>query len=360
MRIALIDPFFDTSHKKWAEGFQKYSRHVVDIYAESPHNWKWKMTGGAIPAARKLNESSQVYNLLLVTDMIQLPLFKSLLHHRFSKIPIALYFHENQITYPWSPGDPDIIKKRDFHYGFINYTSALIADKIFFNSNYHLESFYKTLPVFLKKFPNHGAVKYCTDIYEKSSVLPIGLELPEFKPSSTQFPVFLWNHRWEYDKNPDLFFNSLFQLKDKGILFKVIVTGKSYKKCPPIFEKAKELLKDELIHFGYVQGIEDYNNLLGKANMLLVTSIQDFFGISTVEGISAGLYPVVPDRLAFKEHVPFDHEGVYKKDEEIIPLLLHLIEEKKYLETQRFSQFVRKYSWQNLIELYDDRFEKLM
>ena len=61
--------------------------------------------------------------------MLNLPVFKSLIK---SNVKIVLYFHENQITYPWSDNDPDIKLKRDQHYGFINYTSALIADEIIF------------------------------------------------------------------------------------------------------------------------------------------------------------------------------------------------------------------------------------
>ena len=39
-------------------------------------------------------------------------------------IPTAIYFHENQISYPWSPRDRDKIQNRDNHYGFINYVCA--------------------------------------------------------------------------------------------------------------------------------------------------------------------------------------------------------------------------------------------
>lgn len=360
MRIALIDPFFDTSHKIWAEGLRKYSRHTIDIYSDSPHNWKWKMTGGAISSARKLNSTGQEYELILVTDMIHLSVFKSLLRYKYLNTPIVLYFHENQITYPWSPDDQDIINERDHHYGFVNYTSALAADRIFYNSNYHLESFNSGLSCFLKMFPNHAAPTNCKLIKDKSQVLPLGLDLPEYHPSKIDKPVFIWNHRWEYDKQPELFFNTLFKLKDLGYSFSLIVSGRSYKSSPAIFKKAKEVLKEEIIHFGFVKHADEYKRLLEIANIMLATSIQDFFGISVVEAIAAGCYPVLPDRLAFPEHVPESHEECYQTNDQIIPMLIQIIEVKKYLRTRVYSDFVQKYHWNNLIDFYDLTFEGMI
>ena len=44
--------------------------------------------------------------------MIDLALLKSMLPTQLSGVPIALYMHENQLTYPWSKGDVDIELKR--------------------------------------------------------------------------------------------------------------------------------------------------------------------------------------------------------------------------------------------------------
>ena len=70
--------------------------------------------------------------------MLNLPVFQSLIKQ---SCPIVIYFHENQFTYPWSPNDKDVELQRDKHYGFINYSSALSADHVYFNSQFHLNSF---------------------------------------------------------------------------------------------------------------------------------------------------------------------------------------------------------------------------
>ena len=357
MRIALIDPFFDESHRLWAEGLKSYSTCEIHIYAGSAHNWKWKMVGGAINLAKKINSSDSNYDLFLVTDMLNVPLFKSMLSPHLRPVPIYLYFHENQITYPWSASDPDVELNRDHHYGFINYSSSLIANKIYFNSEFHQKSYTNALPSFLRMFPGLNFQFDIEQIRNKSSVLSIGLDLPELENERNVVPTFIWNHRWEYDKNPELFFNTLYEIKKRQIPFNLIVTGKSFKSSPQIFSEAKEKLENEIVHWGYAASKNEYFKLLKKANILLVTANQDFFGISTVEAIAAGCYPILPDRLSYPEHVRNGVNDVfYKNDQQAVTLLENIISKKKYLETKEFVNFVKKYSWKNVISEYDHQF----
>ena len=67
---------------------------------------------------------------------------------------IVMYFHENQLTYPWSPEDTDTTNNRDLHYAFINYTSSLISDYNYFNSQYHYDSYFDGLKKYLNKMPD--------------------------------------------------------------------------------------------------------------------------------------------------------------------------------------------------------------
>lgn len=355
MRIALIDPFFDYSHRLWAEGFKRHSRHEITIYSGSPIHWKWKMAGGAMPLAESVNDSDVSYDLFIVTDMLHLSVFKSLLNAKNINTPTLLYFHENQITYPWSTTDIDPKLRQDRHYGLMHYTSGLIAEAIAFNSEYHLQSFTNALPKFMKGFPD-SFEKGISEINSKSLVLPLGLDLPPYQRSTANKPIFLWNHRWEYDKNPEAFFSALKMLKNLKFDFGLIVVGKQYKQSPKVFNSAATIFSKEMIHFGYVEDREKYKDLLAVANVLLVTNNQDFFGISVVEGIAAGCYPCLPNRLSYPEHISssFSDSVFYDNDEEIVPLLKSLIKSGKYIESQAFSNYVRKYDWSSLIHSYDE------
>ena len=69
--------------------------------------WKWRMHGGAITLAESFNNSDWNPDLILCTDMLDLTTFLSLTRKKTKHIPVAIYFHENQISYPWSPKDRD-------------------------------------------------------------------------------------------------------------------------------------------------------------------------------------------------------------------------------------------------------------
>ena len=113
-------------------------------------------------------------------------------------------------------------------------------------------------------------------------------------------------------KNPELFFNSLLQLKEENIQFKLIVLGQSYSKIPSIFKAAKNNFSNQILHFGYAPSFEDYAKLLWQSDILPVTSNQDFFGGSVVEAIYCNNYPILPNRLAYPEHIPkSDQQKLY-------------------------------------------------
>ena len=144
LNIVLIEPFFTGSHKSWAEGYKKNSQHNIETISLKGIYWKWRMHGGAITLARMFNkhiEKHGIPDILLTTDMLNVPVFNSFA--KLDNIPIISFFHENQLTYPWSAQDRDKEKNRDHHYGFINYTTALRSNRIMFNSDFHKNSFIK-------------------------------------------------------------------------------------------------------------------------------------------------------------------------------------------------------------------------
>lgn len=369
MNIILVEPFFTGSHRSWALGFQAFSRHRVAILSLPGRYWKWRMYGGAVSLAKQLNDliERQKVDLLLCTDMLDLTTFLSLTRQSTAGIPIVVYFHENQITYPWSPDDADLKLGRNNQYGFLNYTTALAADRVFFNSPYHLASFLGALPDFLNQFPDFQELDRIAVIRQKSAVLPLGMDLRQldkFKitPSNT-VPLILWNHRWEYDKNPNDFFNILFQLDKEGIDFELAVLGEGYQKSPPIFAKATSVLKNRIAHFGFVQDFSTYAKWLWKSDVLPVTGHQDFFGGSVVEAIYTNTFPLLPNRLAYPMHIPAGQHPVHFYDGTKTDLYQKL---KSYLldfpnQKNKFSgqDYVKRYDWRTLAREYDEVLEQL-
>ncbi len=357
MHIVLIEPFMTGSHATWAEEFARFSRHEVTILSLPGKFWKWRMHGGAVALARMFQEQNLDPDLVLATDMLDLTTFLALLPGR--RFKTALYFHENQLTYPWSPDDPDR-RGGDRHYGFINYASALAANKVLFNSGYHRESFLAALPEFLGGFPDFRELETISEIRDKAEVLPLGLDLGRFDAHrtarQTDPPLILWNHRWEYDKDPDLFFGTLFRLAEEGIPFEVAVLGERFARVPPIFREARKRLGDRIVHFGFAPDFSEYATWLWRADILAACAEHDFFGASVVQAIYCNCRPLLPNRLAYPEHIPADLRKhiLYDSEEQFCAALKNLLLNRDELKPTASQNWVKKYDWLRLIGQYDD------
>ncbi|MBW2099560.1 MAG: DUF3524 domain-containing protein [Deltaproteobacteria bacterium] len=370
MNITLIEPFFTGSHAAWATEYAQHSGHNIDILSLSGNYWKWRMHGGAVTLATKFLESGAMPDMLLVTDMLDLTTFLALTRQKTARLPVAIYFHENQICYPWSPKDRDIRYKRDQHYGFINYSSALAADKVVFNSWYHYNSFLDELPRFLKQFPDRNELETVATIRAKSCVLHLGLDLQRFhapeiqeqrEGNIDQAPLILWNHRWEYDKNPEEFFQALFVLHEQDLDFRVAILGESFRQNYPIFGTAREKLGNKVVHYGYAEDFAHYAQWLHRADILPVTSHQDFFGASIVEALYCGCYPLLPKRLSYPELIPYERypEIFYHDFQELVEKLARSLQEITTIRQHNFRHCIKKYSWQSMAPEYDKIFGTL-
>ena len=357
MKILIVEPFLTGSHKAWAEGYAQSSKHKVEIISLPGRFWKWRMHGGAVTLAKRCLKLNFNPDFILATDMLNLPVFQSLVK---PECPVAIYFHENQFTYPWSPNDEDVELQRDKHYGFINYSSALSADNVYFNSQFHLDSFFTGLEDFLRQFPDYREIQNIDKIRAKSSVLHLGMDLMKFddykvEKGGNELPLILWNHRWEHDKNPEAFFDALIQLSQMGSKFNLAVLGEEFKQELPCFTKAREILKPHIVQFGYTDSFEDYANWLWKADILPVTSNQDFFGGSIMEGVYCCTTPLLPNRLTYPELFSQSENPqlFYENSDELIDKLTYAIQNISETRKRSYQVNARKYDWANMAKEYD-------
>ncbi len=372
MKILLIEPYYTGSHAAWAEGYARHSQHDIQLLHLDGQFWKWRMFGGAVTLARRFLELSFQPDVILSTDMLDLTTFLALTRERTAHLPTAVYFHENQITYPWSPGDRDVLNQRDKHYGFINYTSALAADMVLFNSAYHQRSFLGELPRLLRHFPDHREVGNVEIIREKSRVLHLGFDfirlrkyrsqVPPYGTQAGRPPLLLWNHRWEYDKNPEAFFKTLYALMDRGVDFEVAVLGKKFSQSPEVFIQARKRLGKRIVQFGFVDSFADYVGWLHAADILPVTSNHDFFGMSVVEAVSCGCYPLLPFHLSYPEiFLPESWEKIYYQDmSELILKLEQVVQNLERFQTKDLQLAVSRFSWTELAPEYDSALQTLV
>ncbi|MCP5096646.1 MAG: DUF3524 domain-containing protein [Chloroflexi bacterium] len=368
MNITLLSPYHGGSHKAWAAGYTAVSHHNITLLSMPDRFWKWRMHGGAITLGRRFLEQAIEADLILATDMLDLTTFLALTRAKTSNTPAILYMHENQLTYPL-PADGATgpmrrqLGERDRHYAFINFASMLAADQVLFNSDYHLTSFLQELPNFLKHFPEYNELGTIQALQKKSAILPVGVDFQRLTHHTAQtdndIPLILWNQRWEYDKNPEAFFELLYHLADEGVPFRLALCGQQYGKRPLIFTQALEKLADHIIHVGHADA-DLYQSLLWQADVTISTAHHEFFGISILEAIYCHTFPILPNRLSYPELIPsayHDHCLYHNKES--------LIERTKWVLSQRqqsqkiageLATAVSRYDWTKVAKKYDNFF----
>jgi glycosyltransferase involved in cell wall biosynthesis len=360
LNFLFIEPFFGGSHREFAKGLISHSHHRIDLVTLPARFWKWRMRGAALYFAKKI-PSLKRYNALITTDLMSLSDYKTLSPGICP--PVLVYFHENQLTYPLAPGE-----HMDYQFGFTDITTALAADRVLFNSRTHCDAFFSHLPGFLKMMPEYRPNWAVGEIRSKAGVLYPGCRFPASgfcgdEPSIQLPPLIIWNHRWEFDKNPDEFFYVLDRVLEKGIEFRLALLGESSQVVPKAFMGARDRYEDRIVQYGYVKSRQAYVNWLKRGAIVISTAQQENFGISVVEAIRFGCVPLLPARLVYPEIIPdgFHSDVLYKNKKELVRKLTRLITNYSRFETLRreLSAAMGRFSWPNLIDHYDEELEKL-
>jgi len=300
MKILALEPYYGGSHKAFLDGWTKSSRHEWDLFTLPANKWKWRMRASAIEFAYEVNRrlgQGQTWDVIFCSDMLNLAEFLGLAGPKLRKIPAVVYFHENQLTYP-----SRFEQERDNHFAMTNMTTALSAVSVWFNSSFHRDDFLSALKSFLRRMPDHRPLDAIEDVRKKSSVYPQGIESFAVRKKRPSVPIrILWAARWEHDKNPEDFFEALKHVKEGGIDFRLSVIGEQFKDAPEVFTWARDFFEDHIDRWGYQEGRSEYESALGEADIIVTTAIHEFFGISVVEAIAAGAYPILPKRLSYPE-----------------------------------------------------------
>jgi glycosyltransferase involved in cell wall biosynthesis len=372
LKIALLSPYHTGSHRAWAEGFQRHSRHNVRIFALPGRFWKWRMHGGAVTLARDYNESGFNADIVLATDMLDVTTFLALTRRRTADLPVALYMHENQLTYPLpADGRTGPMRRqrgeRDSHYVFVNFASMLAANRVFFNSLYHERALLDALPAFLKHFPDYPELQTVEEIAARCTVLPPGVDfarlLPAIpRPSSPLAPLIIWNQRWEYDKNPAAFLAALYVAADEGLLFRLALCGERFRREPAEFDEAISRLGERVVYVGFADQ-ERYRQLLWEAAITLSTADHEFFGISIMEAIYCQTFPILPDRLSYPELIPERYHGycLYANKLELLGKLRWALTSPDEVAAvaRGLAGAVAAYDWTVMASRYDEALSSL-
>ena len=302
-RVALVEPYLGGSHRAWAQGYADRSAHDVELFDLAAIHWKWRMQGGHVTLAPRLADSARrrPFDAVLATSMCNVAGLLGLCRRSVAGATVALYMHENQLTFPLSEHD-----RVDLSYAMINWTSMVAADRVVFNSAYHRDEWFEALPGLLAGFPDHKHGRFVDQVRDKTTVVPVGADLAGIvavPPERRERPLVLWNQRWEYDKGPDEFARAVSRLADDGLDFDVALAGERFADEPAAFAGLRARLGDRLVHVGWAEP-DEYRRLLRGADVVVSTARHEFYGLAVVEAIAAGAFPVLPNRLVYPERIP--------------------------------------------------------
>jgi glycosyltransferase involved in cell wall biosynthesis len=360
LKVLFLNPFHGGSHREFALGWVEHSRHAIDLVTLPARAWKWRMRGAALHFASRI-ASPGAYDALIATDLMSLSDLKALWGAACP--PALVYFHENQLSYPVPAGEAI-----DFQFGFTGITTALSATRVLFNSKAHRDSFFAGLPGFLKMMPDHRPNWVVDAIRARAEVLHPGCRFPAgpaglspLDPAAA--PLVIWNHRWEFDKNPRDFFTALDAVASRGIAFRLALLGENFQVVPQEFLAARERYGDRIVQYGYVESRQAYLDWLRRGALVVSTADQENFGMSVVEATRLGCRPLLPRRLSYPELLePEFHAGcLYDGPADLVQRLTSLLAAPDTMSGMReaLAASMERYAWERRIEDFDAELDRL-
>jgi glycosyltransferase involved in cell wall biosynthesis len=353
LQILVLEPYYGGSHKSFLEGLKQLP-FVFEFMTLPARKWKWRMRLSAPYFADALRWQGMRFDRILCSTFVDVAAFRGLGPSWVREVPLLTYFHENQFVYPVQVED-----ERDFHFALTNLTTALASDSVAFNSSYNLTTFLTGIEVLLKKSYDVKLHDSREKILEKSKVLPPGIDFSiiDSEPESRwdEAPVVLWNHRWEHDKNPERFFEALFQLDGEGLAFNLVVLGESYRERPRIFDEARKRLSGKLLYAGYAESPRDYARWLRRGDIVVSTARHEFFGMAIIEAVRAGCRPLLPRRLSYPELFP--EEFLYDETD-FVNCLKETLLSKKRLSMTESRRLTDPFSRENMAPAYKNWIQK--
>ncbi|XP_055086579.1 glycosyltransferase-like domain-containing protein 1 isoform X3 [Periophthalmus magnuspinnatus] len=267
-------------------------------------------------------------------------------------------------------------------------TTRSCPDEVVFNSQFNLDSFVGSLRSFLKQIPDPRPQDLEYRIRSKSRVLFFPLDLPQVEPflpehkrqrrprvqdqsprpetrsdaqsepgldsdggpecapDQVQPLHIVWPHRWEHDKNPALLFWVLLRLKDRGLDFRVSVLGERFSEEPEVFAESRDLLENHILHWGFLESKDQFYKVLTESDLVLSTAKHEFYGVSMLEAVHCGCFPLVPDALVYPEIFPDQYR--YRTPDQLCKKLMRFCKRPDLVRTHTVQVDMSRFSWTTL------------
>lgn len=332
MRFLLLSAYDTPSHRHWRERLEQLFADEIWCQLSLPaRHFEWRVRSNSLHwGLGEYPELARDWDVLIATSMVDLAALRGL-RPKLANIPTLLYFHENQFFYPSNPGHSNK-RQSNVEPLLIPVYSALCADRILFNSEFNKQSFLQGARALFERLPDQLPAQAWQKL-EASGVLPVPVSTRDFasetrevgeagetRPSRTanerqsadrKILEVIWNHRWEYDKGPELLLAVARELIKQKASVRLHVVGQQFRRQPDEFAEI-ELLCRQLAEqqdlpppcLGFIEDRKDYEALLYSADVALSTAWHEFQGLGIQEACVAGCCPLAPNDLAYPEYLP--------------------------------------------------------
>lgn len=294
----LISGYHSISQASWAEFIVN---QVSDIewstIALPPRYFSWRMRGNPLSIGQMSPDRlTQPVDILLATSSVDLATVQSI-YPALRNTSSLLYFHDNQFAYPESNNPQSVV---DWQITAIY--SAIRADKLVFNSQFNRDSFLQGVHKLIKKMPDLAPKQLAITLAQKATILPVPIkeQLNTGATEQSKKMRIVWNHRWEWDKCPELLERIVDRLKKHSENIEFIITGQQFRTVPDSFKRLQQQ-SDLISHCQFVDNKTHYQTLLASCDVVLSTAIHEFQGIAVLEAVEAGCVPLLPNRLSYPE-----------------------------------------------------------
>jgi len=325
--VLVLEPWLGGSHARFLTQWRERSAHRVEILGLPARHWKWRMRDGARRLAAPCAERERP-DVLCATSFVDVPSFFGFAPPSWGDVPLILFLHENQLTYPLAPGTSE--HERDHHFGYTNVLSCLRASHVSFNSAYHRDDFAAAADRFLAALPDRAPRADLARRLADASVVAPGIELERIPlgggPGPDRPVRLAFNHRWEHDKDPAAFLRAVLAAGRAGLFergFELALLGERYATLPSGVDELLAELAPHVVVDGFQPSWDAYVRELGRCDVVVSTATHEFFGIAVAEAMAAGCTPLVPERLAYPELVAgSDRAALYDSDSGLVTALL--------------------------------------
>lgn len=355
-KILLLEPYYGGSHRFFLDGLTAHLPGSVTLLSLPARKWKMRMQLSAPWFASQVKDlplHERSFDAVLASTFTDLAVFRALTAGLPGWQPscrFLAYFHENQFHYPGR-----LSKTTNHQFTAINFTTALAADGVAFNSLHNRQSFFRHSRYYVGKAADIDLSRELTALEAKSRVLYPGIAFDEIDALAAagvqcgEPPLIIWNHRWEHDKNPEEFFAVLTALHRNGIDFRCGVLGQRFRTVPSCFEQAHREFGRRFVHFGYLPERKGYLELLARGDIVVSTAHHEFFGLAVIEAVRAGCLPVLPNRLSYPEL--FTDRYLYP-DGGLYEHLKAALSAKRRLGAAEGRALTERFSWSSLAGRY--------